>query len=204
MGQTIGKFLYFESNTLFTRREAGVILITLYHYGVAGIVKRTKFSIPPVLASIIGILVSLGILKTLKGKEYTDEIIFYFDPSVSWLGDWMPLWLAPPLVVLPNALLNVSGTNAQIWLKLVLAHILCWVITVTGTSKLFRIFNRLGSNTSVSHMPSSQDDQRNRSVSSTPLRSNYEKSLKLLKFWGAVTVAFMVQLWRKFYHLLQP
>ena len=191
MGQSIGKFLYFESSILFTRREAGVILITLYHYGVAGIVKRTKLSIPPVLASIIGILVSLGLIKKLKGKEYTDEIIYYFDPSVQWLGDWMPLWLAPPLVVLPNALLSVSGTNAKIWFKLVLAHILCWVITVTGTSKLFRIYNRMGNSIAITHPSASHLEERKHGTpGAVALKSNYEKSLRLLKFWGAVTVAF--------------
>lgn len=31
----------------------------------------------------------------------------YFGPAVEHLGKWMPLYLAPPLIVLPNALSEV-------------------------------------------------------------------------------------------------
>lgn len=38
------------------------------------------------------------------GKQKADKVAEYFLPAVEHLGKWMPLYLAPPLIVLPNAL----------------------------------------------------------------------------------------------------
>lgn len=42
-----------------------------------------------------------------NGKEEADKVAHYFGPAVEHLGKWMPLYLAPPLIVLPNALSEV-------------------------------------------------------------------------------------------------
>lgn len=42
-----------------------------------------------------------------SGKEEADKVANYFGPAVEHLGKWMPLYLAPPLIVLPNALSEV-------------------------------------------------------------------------------------------------
>lgn len=43
-----------------------------------------------------------------SGKEDADKVANYFGPAVEHLGKWMPLYLAPPLIVLPNALSEVG------------------------------------------------------------------------------------------------
>ena len=46
-----------------------------------------------------------------QGKQAADKVAKYFGPAVEHLGKWMPLYLAPPLIVLPNALGEVKKTN---------------------------------------------------------------------------------------------
>lgn len=43
-----------------------------------------------------------------NGKRDADKVANYFGPAVEHLGKWMPLYLAPPLIVLPNALSEVK------------------------------------------------------------------------------------------------
>ena len=45
--------------------------------------------------------------ESTNGKEDADKVANYFGPAVEHLGKWMPLYLAPPLIVLPNALSEV-------------------------------------------------------------------------------------------------
>lgn len=49
------------------------------------------------------------VYESSKGKEEADKVANYFGPAVEHLGKWMPLYLAPPLIVLPNALSEVRG-----------------------------------------------------------------------------------------------
>ena len=48
------------------------------------------------------------VYESSNGKRDADKVANYFGPAVEHLGKWMPLYLAPPLIVLPNALSEVS------------------------------------------------------------------------------------------------
>lgn len=63
---------------------------------------------PPSLAPGAFALYCNQVYESSNGKEDADKVANYFGPAVEHLGKWMPLYLAPPLIVLPNALSEVS------------------------------------------------------------------------------------------------
>ena len=72
-------------------------------------------------------------------KTFSNIICILLD----WFGYWMPLWLTPPLVVLPNALRAVKGATPIIWIKLFIIHLSCYILTLMGTSKLFKLLKQI-------------------------------------------------------------
>lgn len=200
MGQSASKlqslrnsisFLESTNSKLIGEREIGVGLVTAYHYFICRIVKNSGIQIPPVLVSVLSTLVSLGVIRVIKGKETTDNIILFFEPSVNWLGNWMTLWLCPPLVVLPNALMTVKGSSASCWIKLALVHFISWIITMIGASKIYRILNKDGNIFLNRHSNSIIEDSPPVILDPNAAQNlRRKKQIQLLKFWGAVAVGF--------------
>jgi len=184
-------FLESTNSKLIGEREIGVGLVTAYHYLICRIVKNSGLQVPPVLVSVLSTLVSLGVIRVIKGKETTDRIILFFEPSVNWLGNWMTLWLCPPLVVLPNALMTVKGSSTSCWIKLALVHFISWVITVIGTSKIYRILNKDG-NIFINRHSNSIIEDTPPVIPNPQATQNIrlKKQIQVLKFWGAVAVGF--------------
>eukprot|EP01041_Mallomonas_annulata_P001625 gene1625-3145_t len=201
MGQNFSKSTIKLSDSSNFQRELGVISIVVYHRIVLKLVKNSGVNVPPVLISILGVLGGLECIKRFEGKQLTDTILKYFDPAADWLGYWMPLWLAPPLVTLPNALLSVKGADRKTWIKVAVVHLVCWIATVLGTSQLFALLKHKKPNPSENtkegncEESTSADENCKDSTNTTPLpsaASNINKKMKILKFWGAVAVSFYV------------
>mmetsp|Transcript_22260 Transcript_22260/g.22432 ORF Transcript_22260/g.22432 Transcript_22260/m.22432 type:complete len:487 (+) Transcript_22260:144-1604(+) len=200
--------------TVYGRREIGVALIILYYRLIIRLLKRYNIDVPPVLVSLLGVIGGLEVLKKVKGKETAAAVVDYLDPAADWLGFWMPLWLAPPLVVLPNALLSVKEADTQMWIKLALVHFVSWAATVWGSSKLYSAMTMSSeedsSSSSLSLSPPSpppslssdekltdKDTEREREAKTessaaedTNKTSLYLKKIRLLRFWGVVAAGF--------------
>ena len=120
-------------------KEIGFLAILAWHHSIARLATRHKIVFPPVLLSTISTLVSLIAIRAVKGKETTDQIVKFFDPSVDFLGTWMSLWLVPSLVLLPNALRQIERADRTMWFKLVITHFALWYCSTAGTAKLYEI-----------------------------------------------------------------
>ena len=105
-------------------KEVGIAAIFLYYHAIVAIVERNqKYApLPPVLVSTLSVLAGLGLLRGSLGPETTAELVAYFDPSVQFLGNYMSLWLVPPMVLLPGAIEKIPNAKAVVWVKLILVH----------------------------------------------------------------------------------
>jgi hypothetical protein len=119
------------------KREIGLIAITAWYHVIAKILVQQKIAVPPVLPSTLGALLALFVVKGVKGKEFADNVVEYFDPSVDFLGTWMPLWLVPNLVLLPYAVGKIENSKRSMWVKLIITHFALWCGSAVGTAKLY-------------------------------------------------------------------
>lgn len=105
-------------------KEIGIAAIFLYYHSIVALAERnSKFAtLPPVLISTLSVLAGLGLLHGALGAEATADIVSYFDPSVQFLGNYMSLWLVPPLVLLPKAVRKIPDAGSIVWIKLVFVH----------------------------------------------------------------------------------
>lgn len=200
MGQVLGKLEKSSITNLHKiigKREIGLFLIAAYHNGIKRLLIKYNVNTPPVLVSLLSILGALGVTRYCHGKQVADEVIMYFDPSVEWFGDWMPLWLSAPLVALPNALLAVKQADSKTWVKLGVVHFLSWLGTVYGTSALYRSIEHMTSDRGKSNHSSKEYFQgkstTNNNVNTSP--QSYEKKrkqLRLIRFWGVVAAGFYI------------
>lgn len=134
-----------SGNDLFSsdgNKEIGFLAILAWHHGIAKLAARQKISVPPVLLSTVSMLAGLCVIKKVSGRETTDQIVKFFDPSVDFLGTWMSLWLVPSLVLLPNALRKIEKADHIMWLKLIITHFILWYGSTLGTAKLYELIER--------------------------------------------------------------
>jgi LrgB-like family len=134
-----------SGNDLFSsdgHKEIGFLAILAWHHSIAKLATRQKISVPPVLLSTISMLVGLCVVKKVSGRETTDQIVKFFDPSVDFLGTWMSLWLVPSLVLLPNALRKIEKADHVMWVKLIITHFILWYASTLGTAKLYELIER--------------------------------------------------------------
>eukprot|EP00903_Cladosiphon_okamuranus_P018345 g16877.t1 len=93
---------------------------------------KAGLKLPSSLVSMVAAFVLLKVYESSTGKEDADKVANYFGPAVEHLGKWMPLYLAPPLIVLPNALSEVQG--AAMWARLGGVHVVGWVLSILSTA----------------------------------------------------------------------
>ena len=160
------------------RKEVGFLAIVAWHHSIAKLAARNQISIPPVLLSTISTLVGLSLIRKINGRESTDKIVEYFDPSVEFLGTWMTLWLVPSLVLLPNALQKIKTPNRSMWLKLIITHFVLWCGSTVGSAKLYELIE---GNTG---RKSSRDNGGNSSV---PINSSNGNNLVIESDTSAAT-----------------
>ena len=154
-----------------------------------------------------------------RGREsLIQKIVRYFDPSVSFLGNWMSLWLVPPLVLLPNAIKKVGrgvdgrgkGPSAAVWMRVAVVHFGLFVVTNIVSASIYRAIDgpspqvEVASTVSVTAIASTSIAASEDSVSESEeeaaaavvvavaavAEEKRQKQLKIMKFWGGVTIAF--------------
>ena len=105
-------------------KEVGLAAIFLYYHSIVALCEANpKYAVlPPVLISTLSVLAGLGLLRGTVGPEVTKDLVAYFDPSVQFLGNYMSLWLVPPMVLLPSAVEKIPNAKVLTWVKLVLVH----------------------------------------------------------------------------------
>ncbi|CAM9393749.1 unnamed protein product, partial [Choristocarpus tenellus] len=110
----------------------GTAGIFVFEQVVRKALEKLGLKLPSSLVSMIVVYALLKGYEGWKGSEKADEVADYFAPSVDHLGKWMALYLAPPLVVLPNALSEVQG--ASMWAKMGSVHIAGWFLSLLSTA----------------------------------------------------------------------
>lgn len=131
------------------KREIGLIVITAWHHVIAKLLVQHKIPVPAVLPSTLGALLALFVVKGVSGKEAADNVVQYFDPSVDFLGTWMPLWLVPNLVLLPYAIGKIENPKKSMWVKLIITHFVLWCGSSIGTAKLYQLIENNLSNSNT-------------------------------------------------------
>jgi hypothetical protein len=62
---------------------------------------------PSALAGMFGVFAVL----CLVGDKNADKILRFFNPALSWIAKWLPLFYVPALVTLPLALQGIPGAG---------------------------------------------------------------------------------------------
>lgn len=64
---------------------------------------------PSALAGMFGVF---GLL-CIVGDNIADKILGLYNPALSWIARWLPLWYVPALVTLPLALQGIPGGGGR-------------------------------------------------------------------------------------------
>jgi len=116
----------------YTRKAVvGTAIIIGFEKIVGNILKELNLNLPPSLGSMVSVFVLLKAVQATKGEKVAAELAEKFRPAVNFLGNWMPLFLTPPLVVLPNNLADVQG--GRNWIRLAVVHFCSWFVSVGTT-----------------------------------------------------------------------
>jgi putative effector of murein hydrolase len=104
---------------------------------VSRVLEKRGLKLPSSLISMLAIFVFLNGYAAAAGEETAEKAAEYLRPAVDHLGKWMPLYLAPPLVALPNALKGIgSDSSASMWAKLGCIHAAGWLFTLVSTAAI--------------------------------------------------------------------
>jgi putative effector of murein hydrolase len=104
---------------------------------VSRVLAKRGLKLPSSLVSMLAIFVFLNGYAAAAGEETAEKAAEYLRPAVDHLGKWMPLYLAPPLVALPNALKGIgSDSSASMWAKLGCIHAAGWLFTLLSTAAI--------------------------------------------------------------------
>jgi hypothetical protein len=203
------------------KKEVGIALIMFYFHATKRLLQARPSlkSIPPVLMSTVTALAGLNIINVVA-PQHLQKILRYMDPSVAFLGNWMSLWLVPPLVLLPRAVRGIPRASASMWIRLALTHFGLFVGSTVVAAAVYKRVDRFcngnGDSTSSSsnNIPAAMvlrgssnydeldadDDVRGlvqgleqelqQEQAQAAVMSRREKEMKLLRFWAAVAAGF--------------
>ena len=193
-------------------RECGIAGICAFYYALVRFIEYHKQTggvcrgVPPVLLSTVSALGCLYTMQRTCSKKFTADFVAYFDNAVTFLGDWMSLFLLPSLVLLPNALTKIKGgVNSRLLVKYVGIQFILWSFSITSTAFLYRLLDNggIGSSTSsasrisidnhVQTQPQQQQPQSQQPQQEAELevkRRKEQQQRKLITFWGVVLIFF--------------
>mmetsp|Transcript_13397 Transcript_13397/g.22027 ORF Transcript_13397/g.22027 Transcript_13397/m.22027 type:complete len:494 (+) Transcript_13397:29-1510(+) len=107
---------------------AGVIYV--YERLVAKVLLRLGLvKMPSTLAAMLSVFAFLRSTQKLCGREQSDTISKLLKPGVDFLGKWMGLFLAPPLVSLDASIKALPPYSGAVWGKTVSLLALGWTAT---------------------------------------------------------------------------
>eukprot|EP00931_Biecheleriopsis_adriatica_P054764 TRINITY_DN32267_c0_g1_i1.p1 TRINITY_DN32267_c0_g1~~TRINITY_DN32267_c0_g1_i1.p1 ORF type:complete len:500 (+),score=60.94 TRINITY_DN32267_c0_g1_i1:57-1502(+) len=70
---------------------------------------------PSTLAAMLSLFSALRTVQKLKGRQTSDRLAQLLMPGVDFLGKWMGLFLAPPLVSLDASIARLPAYSAGVW-----------------------------------------------------------------------------------------
>jgi putative effector of murein hydrolase LrgA (UPF0299 family) len=170
---------------------------------VARSLVKMGLKLPSSLCSMIVAYALLMGTEKAAGKERADKLAAWFLPAVQHLGKWMPLYLAPPLVSVPNAVAEVKGGSAGMWAKLGAVHFTGWIFTLVSTAMVARRLQKKqhikadvpeegeeggGAAAAALTSPSHAESLRDRAKMAVIA----EKKAKMRKAWSVITAASFI------------
>lgn len=174
------------------RKEVGIVAIFLWFHGIKRAMDRSdvKIPVPPVLMSILGALGGLGLTHAMEGQEGVDSLINYFTPSVDFLGNYMALWLVPPLVLVPKAASSLKESSPSMWAKTIVIHYALFLSTIIGAGALYKAIKPSGETGSTAIPTAAPAATLNAAATAAAAAVKRKKQLVVLKFWGVVAIGF--------------
>mmetsp|Transcript_40289 Transcript_40289/g.110909 ORF Transcript_40289/g.110909 Transcript_40289/m.110909 type:complete len:503 (-) Transcript_40289:248-1756(-) len=98
---------------------AAAVAIFGYERVVAAILRRAKLTrLPSTLAAMLSLFAILRTTERLHGREAGDRLSKLLGPGVDFLGKWMGLFLAPPLVSLDASIAALPAYPTGVWANL--------------------------------------------------------------------------------------
>ncbi|CAM9892112.1 unnamed protein product [Pylaiella littoralis] len=170
---------------------------------------KAGLKLPSSLVSMVCAFILLKVYESSSGKEEADKVANYFGRAVEHLGKWMPLYLAPPLIVLPNALSEVKG--AAMWARLGGVHVVGWILSILSTAAIAKATqNASGAGEPTDQEPASGGDVDQGTAEAVPAepvgfvqheaaggegreggkpKSKEEKAEEMRRAWTVITAA---------------
>ncbi len=196
-------------------KEVGIAIISAWYYAFNALNKRYTFlrTVPSVLTSTIAAWISLNMLKLCSKQRQinvdtdvatsslADDVSNFFDPAVTFLGDWMSLWLVAPCVLLPRAIQNVQIRRGGrgVWVRALLVHLGLWLGTTCLTATVFDKIDKKYCNQPIHSLSEGTCSEK---VSASELalteepsapeqpQDTMDKKVRLIRFWGVITASF--------------
>jgi len=84
---------------------------------------------PSTLAAMLTLFAGLRIVQKAKGRQQSDRLAEFLRPGVDFLGKWMGLFLAPPLVSLDASIARLPPYSGRVWANAVLLLVSGWGAT---------------------------------------------------------------------------
>jgi len=112
---------------------ASALAIFGYERAIAAILRRLGLTrIPSTLAAMLSIFACLRTTQKIQGREAADRIAELLKPGVDFLGKWMGLFLAPPLVSLDQSIARLPAYSGGVW-----ANTIAVLTSFWGTTHAF-------------------------------------------------------------------
>mmetsp|Transcript_70732 Transcript_70732/g.153604 ORF Transcript_70732/g.153604 Transcript_70732/m.153604 type:complete len:496 (-) Transcript_70732:82-1569(-) len=115
--------------------ESAKILVTAlaifaYERSVAALLRRLGLvRMPSTLAAMLSLFAALRTVQKIKDRETAERLAALLKPGVDFLGKWMGLFLAPPLVSLDASIAALPRYSQGVWANLAALLGLGWTTT---------------------------------------------------------------------------
>eukprot|EP00930_Biecheleria_cincta_P048897 TRINITY_DN34152_c0_g1_i1.p1 TRINITY_DN34152_c0_g1~~TRINITY_DN34152_c0_g1_i1.p1 ORF type:complete len:494 (+),score=57.72 TRINITY_DN34152_c0_g1_i1:39-1484(+) len=97
---------------------ASALAIYGYERLVAMILRRLGLTrMPSTLAAMLSLFAALRTTQKLQGRQASNRLADLLKPGVDFLGKWMGLFLAPPLVSLDASIARLPAYSSSVWVK---------------------------------------------------------------------------------------
>ncbi|CAJ1411391.1 unnamed protein product [Effrenium voratum] len=95
---------------------ASSVAIFGYERFVAMVLRRLGLTrMPSTLAAMLTLFAGLRVVQKLKDRQTSDRLAEMLKPGVDFLGRWMGLFLAPPLVSLDASIARLPPYSGRVW-----------------------------------------------------------------------------------------
>lgn len=101
-----------------------------YERLIARLLQRLKLTrMPSTLAAMLSLFAALRATRKICGRELPDKVAKILNPGVDFLGKWMGLFLAPPLVSLDASIKALPAYSGSVWASTASLLAVGWALT---------------------------------------------------------------------------